>query len=269
MVSRPLIPDLLALRARILNSEHVLLGLDFDGTLAPIVHRPEDAAVPSETTATLSSLVSSEHVTVAIVSGRSIASLKSKMSLDVIYCGNHGLEIQGPGISFLHEGASSIQNAVELACWDLDAAFEGVRGVRVERKGLTATVHHRQAPAYLDAWIEATVRLILQPYAAVLTLRAALESWEIRPRVDWNKGSALKLLADRIAAARLAVVCAGDDATDEDMFQVSPDAISIRVGASAPTGALYHVSGPPELLQFLEFLRSAVPVGSDPVVIAG
>jgi trehalose-phosphatase len=261
MVSRPLIPELPALRARFLDSGHILLGLDFDGTLAPIAPRPADAVLPPETVAILSSLAASEQVSVAILSGRSIASLKAKTSLDVIYCGNHGLEIEGPGISFLHEGATLLRNTLDLACWDLEAAFQGVCGVLVERKGLTATVHHRHAPAELDGWIEATVRLVLQPYSARLSIRAALESWEIRPSVAWNKGSALKLLADRMATARLTVVCAGDDATDEDMFRVLPDAISIRVGASAPTGALYHVGGPPELLQFLRFLESAVRAG--------
>jgi trehalose-phosphatase len=256
-VSRPLLPELPTLCARLRNCDHVLLGLDFDGTLAPIVAHPDDAKLPAGTAAILRSLAESEHVSVAILSGRPIADLESRINLDVICCGNHGLEIEGRGISFVHRGAAQLRSWIDLACWDLEAAFQGVRGVVIERKGLTATVHHRHAPACLDVWIEVTIRLVLQPYASYVALRSAIESWEIRPRVDWNKGCALGLLMDRIAAERPLLVCAGDDSTDEDMFRVSPDSISIQVGGCLPTQARYRVSGPAELEQFLEFLCAA------------
>ncbi len=250
--------ELPLLAARLLEADQILIGLDFDGTLAPIAPRPDDAVMLPEASALLSSLASSERISVAILSGRSIADLRSKVNLDVIYCGNHGLEIEGPGLSFLHEGALAARTAVDQACWDLEAAFAGVRGVLVERKGLGATIHHRLAPSYLDRWIESTIRLVLRPYSSCLTLRTALEAWEIRPRVQWNKGSALKFLLDRLPASQPVLVCAGDDATDEDMFAFGGEAISIHIGESKSTEARYCVSGPRGLLHFLEFLSSTL-----------
>ncbi len=257
-MSRPLASDLGSLLTRLTTCDHVLLGLDFDGTLAPIVPNVAEAAMPPETRSILRCLDASERVSVAILSGRALADLKARVNLDVICCGNHGLEIEGGGISFVHEGAVRLREWMNHACWDLEAAFQGIRGVLVERKDLSATVHHRHAPHFLDDWIEATVRFVLKPYDARLMIRPGLESWEVRPRVAWNKGSALKLLMDRIPVGRLLVICAGDDTTDEDMFHVSPDVLSIQVGGRPSSRACYHVSGPPELREFLEFLRSAI-----------
>ena len=256
-LSRFLLASLPEILERIRNADRVLLALDFDGTLAPIADRPEQAAMPDETTAILHELSGSERVSIAILSGRSIADLKAKVGLDCIRVGNHGLEIEGRGISFVHEGARALVSAIDFACWDLEAAMVGVRGVFVERKGLTATVHYRQAPADLDNWIETTVRLTMLPYVSRLGLRPARKAWEIRPRVEWDKGSALKYVLNRIGATDPLLICAGDDTTDEDVFAAFADAISIQVGGKSRTEARYHVNGPAQLAAFLRELRPA------------
>ena len=242
---------------RVQDAESILVALDFDGTLAPIASRPEEAAIPPRTASLLQELTKLEQIYVAILSGRPLADLRGKIQIDGIYAGNHGLEIEGRGVSFLHEEADSLRCLIDHACWDLEAALDGVRGVWVERKGITATVHYRQAPGELEGWITAAIRVTTQPYAPWVVLQPARKAWEVRPAVKWHKGSALGLVLSRIAPAPALLVCAGDDATDEDMFAVRADAVSIQVGGRKNTAARYHVKDPAELATFLERVRCA------------
>jgi trehalose-phosphatase len=253
-VIRPLGGEVEGICARLNDSDRVLVALDYDGTLAPIAETPDAARLPSKTVDVLTELEASDRFVVAVVSGRSLADLKRRMPLDVVYAGNHGLEIEGAGISFVHPEAAAAREAIDQACWDLTAAFEGVPPVTVERKDLSATVHYRQAPADLTSWIEATVNAIVRPYLSKIFVGPALEACEIRPRLQWNKGSAVRYLLGKIDAASPALVCAGDDATDEDMFDILRWEISIKVGSPRNTKARFYVSGVPELLDFLTVL---------------
>ena len=85
--------------------------------------------------------------------------------------------------------------------------------------------------------MHATVR----PYLSKMFVGPALQAWEIRPRLHWNKGSAVRLLLGKIDTDRPALVCAGDDATDEDMFsalRVSiPAAVTVWVAHDSPSSA--------------------------------
>jgi trehalose-phosphatase len=244
------------LKRVLVGAGHVFVALDFDGTLAPIVPCPNDAAMPPDTGNRLRDLARSEHCTVAVISGRSVADLRARIGLDLIYAGNHGLEIEGPGVSFVHSGAKVLRGVIDLASWDLEAAFERTRGVSVERKGLTTTVHYRQARPELTDSIAATVSMIASSYGDRVALARARKAWEIRPRVTWNKGSAVGFLLTRLSRRPL-LFCAGDDETDEDMFSVSPEAISIKVGAATPTRARYQVGSVRDLLPCLDILRLA------------
>lgn len=247
-------PDLRVIRQRIPASKHVVLALDFDGTLAPIADRPELAKMPAETAAILRELAGFEHVSIAILSGRSIRDLKSRVDLDVILAGNHGMEIERDGVPFVHPEANALRRRVELACGDLERALEYVPGVFVENKGLTATVHYRLAPCGLAGWIEVAVYSAMRRFARRLSIQPALKAWEIRPRIDWNKGSALRLVLRQIGADEPVVICAGDDAGDERMFEALSNSISIHVGTMGSTKARYCVNSPAELAAFLAAL---------------
>ena len=253
-VIRPLGREVERICARLNDSDRVLVALDYDGTLAPIAETPEAARLPSRTADVLSELAASDRFVVAVVSGRSLADLKRRMALDVVHVGNHGLEIEGAGVSFVHPDAEAAREAIDQACWDLTAAFESVPPVTIERKDLSATVHYRQAPADLTTWIQATVNATVRPYLSKIFVGPALEACEIRPRLQWNKGSAVRYLFGKIDSANPALVCAGDDATDEDMFDILRWEISIKVGSPRNTRARFYVPGVPELLEFLTVL---------------
>jgi trehalose 6-phosphate phosphatase len=245
-VIRPLCGEAERVWAQLNEADRVLIALDYDGTLAPL---------PSAAAVVLSELARSNRFSVAVVSGRSLADLKGKLGLDVIYVGNHGLEIEGAGISFVHPLADALRGAIDQVCSRLEAAFDGVRGVAVERRELSATVHYRQTPADLRSHIQATVNSTVRPYLSKIFVGPALEAWEIRPRLQWNKGSAVRYLLGRMDAISPALVCAGDDAIGEDIFGLLPWQISIKVGAARNTRARYYVRCAAELFDFLKILE--------------
>jgi trehalose 6-phosphate phosphatase len=255
-LGRSILDNLEPILSRVRSVRRLLLALDFDGTLAPIADRPENAALPGTTAALLARIGAAGHVTLAIVSGRSIADLKRRVALDCIYVGNHGLEIEGGGLSFRHPGAEARQPLLDAACADLDAAIDGTPGAFVERKGLSATVHVRLVAARSREIVRGAVQTAMRPYTECLDIVPALEAWEIRPRVAWNKGSALELILESIGGDCRLVICAGDDLTDEHMFRAAPDGISIHVGNGIESAAGFAAAGPAELAAFLAHLVS-------------
>jgi len=80
--------------------------MDYDGTLTPIVERPELANLCEDTRWLLQALAQERRYTVSVISGRALSDLKNKVKIDgIIYSGNHGLEIEGPGFSVVNPQA--------------------------------------------------------------------------------------------------------------------------------------------------------------------
>lgn len=92
------------------NARHVLLLTDYDGTLTPIVERPELANLSKDIRRLLQTLAYQRYITVGVISGRALVDLKDKVGISgIIYAGNHGLEIEGPGISFVNPVADELR----------------------------------------------------------------------------------------------------------------------------------------------------------------
>jgi trehalose 6-phosphate phosphatase len=203
--------------------ERSALIFDVDGTLAPIVARPELAEVPRATKTELERLAGL-YLLVAFVSGRSGEEARRLVGLEgTHYVGNHGLE--------LDPQAYEIQAQL--------AAFRDTVERDVEDKGLTLSYHFRGAPD------EAEARAELEEIARRATAEGLVPRWgrkvlEIRPAVDADKGTAVQALI-REAGARRALY-AGDDSTDLDAFAALADARLehvVRVAVSseeAPAG---------------------------------
>jgi trehalose 6-phosphate phosphatase len=250
---RPLFQELEYVKSRVRAQRCILLALDFDGTLAPICERPEFARTPVATRSVLNSLATYPGFSVAIISGRSLEDLRARVGLDLIYAGNHGLEISGAGIPFRHPDAVAAKGDIGAACRELARRLEEVHGAVVEDKGLTATVHFRGAPATEVARIHRLTSEALLPFGSLIVL-PALRAWEVRPRLDWNKGSAVRAIRKKMSVPDPLTICIGDDETDEDMFD-DEDAITIKVGHSQRTTARFSVDGPPDVRIFLQMLH--------------
>jgi trehalose 6-phosphate phosphatase len=239
------------------SSRRILLLLDFDGTLAPIVERPELAKLPEETRSLLLALNVEPRVTVAIISGRSLADLRRHVGLETIYAGNHGLEIEGRGLTFQSPDISSARPVLAKFASELGGRMTAIHGAFIENKGPTLSVHYRavedaQVPLVLNA-----VESVYAQYARLLEVHHGKKVLEIGPRVGWNKGEAARWILKQFGQEGVLAVCAGDDRTDEDIFKALPDSISIKVGEGA-TAARYRVLGPLELHGVLQTIYAAV-----------
>jgi trehalose-phosphatase len=223
--------------------ERAAIFLDVDGVLAPIVPRPEDAAVPEETREEVRRL-HGKYALVACVSGRTSEDARRIVGLDeLVYVGEHGLELE--------PSAPQWRTAIR--------AFADTVDWPVEDKGLTLSFHYRGAENQEDA--EACpLPLADRAREAGLRPRFGRKVLEIRPPVEASKGTAVRFLLERRRLGR--ALYAGDDATDLDAFRALDDLeLSVRVGVASPESpkgiseqADVVVRSPAELLGLLRGL---------------
>lgn len=208
-------------RTRWRETGALVLLLDFDGTLAPIVERAERAELHPEVRTALARLQALRGVHLAIVSGRGMADARSRVGIPgIAYAGNHGMEIEGPGVRQVHAEAAAARPKLEEVAERLADALRPVVGAWVEDKGLTLSVHYRLAARGAVAGIRSAVAAEVAR-APALRLTEGKEVLEVRPDVDWDKGRAVEfLLAHLDPPAGAPTLYLGDDRTDEDAFRV-------------------------------------------------
>jgi len=195
------------------------LVLDFDGVLAPIVDRPEDAATPPETRAELTRLVG-RYGLVAVVSGRSGDDVRRRVGVDgVAYVGSHGLELDPQAERWRRT----------IAAFAADAPWPASE---TELKGLAVSFHYRSRPDEREAVAELDT-IAETAREEGLVARFGRKVLEVLPPVGSNKGTAVRrLLAD--TGLRRALV-AGDDTTDLDSFRaVEGLECAVRVAVASP-----------------------------------
>lgn len=230
----------------------MLLLSDYDGTLTPIVGRPEQAVLAPGVRAILIALAARPGFTGAIVSGRSLEDVRTRVNVDgLIYSGNHGLEIAGPGLQFVEAQAAAAALSLGALCERIVKAAGTIPGLIVENKRLTASVHFRQVPAEFLEELGRIVGSIVEPESERFLVRQGQAVFEIRPRVAWHKGEAAVWIRDHWAADAEATLVLGDDQTDEDMFTKMMDATTVRVGECTETAARFVLRSPTEVAELL------------------
>ena len=117
--------------------------------------------------------------------------VQALVALDgLIYAGNHGLEIGGPGLSHVEPSALQLREPLARMARELTAQLQGVAGLIVENKGLTLSIHVRQvAPSEMISVVN-TVENVAAQNAEAFRLTYGKKVLEIRPKTNWNKGSA-------------------------------------------------------------------------------
>ena len=247
---------------RVRNAEHILLLSDYDGTLTPIVERPELAELPGATSILLQRLAHHRKFELGIISGRAISDLKELVGIDgIIYAGNHGLEIEGPGFKFINPLAEDIKPLLHLLHRVLVQSLTFIKGAFVEDKGLTLSVHYRQVDESRVSEVTNAVESIVSASRAIGKVKTTTgkKVYEVRPAVDWGKGKAIQLLLDKRTRKkrRPLVIFLGDDRTDEDGFKVvnGYGGISIFIGEeNTESNAAYFLRAPSEVERFFELL---------------
>ena len=230
----------------------VLVALDFDGVLAPIVERPELARALPASARAVAALAQADGVTVALVSGRSLADLRAVADPppSAVLVASHGAEVDGAPTELDEAQRSLLAQVVE----GLGAVVAAHEGTALERKPAGAVLHTRSASP--DVAAAATAAALTGP--ATLPGVRALRGKQVVELsvVTADKGSAVSALRERLGSE--AVLFAGDDTTDEFAFAVLDDAagdVGVKVG-DGETGARHRVADPEAVAGLLEQLAA-------------
>ncbi len=192
--------------------------LDLDGTLAPIVARPDDVDIPLPLRALLATLPG-RYGLVAFVSGRALGDLRRIVGLDgVAYSGNHGMElVLTDGRSLPPPGIDLRSLRAFVAEWP--AGRLQPFGIWLEDKGATLTFHYRTAPDPERARVYLETHVAPAGTVAGLSVAPGRMSLEVHPPGGVNKGTAVAALLRETPGIHHAV-SVGDDRTDTDVWSV-------------------------------------------------
>jgi len=240
--------------AKALCLSSIILFLDCDGTLAPIAPAPDKARVPSKTKHILKQIAGIKSVKIAVISGRSLKSVKRLVGVPgIIYSGNHGFQIEGPKIKH-SPNLLKYAHAVKEIKRALIRRLKGIKGVLIEDKGITLSVHYRRAPASRQRLVKTIFHEIVNshPEKNKIMVKPGKKVFEVKPALDWNKGSVVL----RLCGKNLPIYI-GDDITDEDAFRVLKNkGITVFVGSSRRSLAQYYLKNTQEVYGFLKRIYS-------------
>ncbi len=204
-----------------MEGKKLFVALDYDGTLTPIVDRPEDAVIPPETKETVEKL--SESCTVVVISGRDLKDVKKLVGIEnLVYAGSHGFDISGPkGLNLSFRQGDEFLPVLDSAESRLRELIKDIPGAAVERKKYSIATHYRLVEEKDVPKVEAAVDEVLTACEG-LVKGTGKKVFELKPGIDWDKGKALLWLLDALGFEihdTLAIYI-GDDTTDEDAFAV-------------------------------------------------
>jgi trehalose 6-phosphate phosphatase len=229
-----------------------LLAFDIDGTLAPIVERPDEARLPDEVQKCLAHLARRSEV--AIITGRAVHDARRMLSFEPRYLiGNHGAE----GLPGWRARSEEFERTVRLwrralaACESLDAT-----GVTVEDKTYSMSLHYRRAanPAAAHREIQRCVAT-LEPVPRVIVGKAVVN---LLPANAPDKGDALRALIEQTQCSNVLYV--GDDDTDETVFGLNlPSVLTLRVEPAAESAAALFLRDQREVLTLMQHIARQAP----------
>ncbi|XP_022844218.1 probable trehalose-phosphate phosphatase J isoform X1 [Olea europaea var. sylvestris] len=250
------------------KGKQIVMFLDYDGTLSPIVDDPDRAFMSKAMRATVRELA--RYFPTAIVSGRCRDKVYSFVRLaELYYAGSHGMDIKGPSKgSKYKKGAQSL--LCQPACEFLPMVDEVYKtllevakstpGAKVENNKFCVSVHFRCVDEKKWTELAQQVRTVLKEYPK-LRLTLGRKVLEIRPTIKWDKGKALEFLLESLGYANCAdvfPVYIGDDRTDEDAFKFlrkRGQGFGILVSKiPKDTNASYSLQEPSEVMAFLRRL---------------
>jgi len=229
----------------------LLVALDFDGVLAPIVEVPSAARPLPASAAAVGALATLPRTTVVLVSGRGLADLAavSGFGAPIRLVGSHGAEFED-GAAVLDDGQRAQKDKLVAA---VEGLVGGAAGVMLEDKPAGVAVHVRNADPTVGERVLDGVRdgpaswpgIEASPGKDVLDLAV----------VAMSKGAAIEVLRERLGAD--GVLYVGDDVTDETAFALlRPGDVGVKVG-DGDTAATHRVPGPPDVATLLEVLLAA------------
>ncbi|XP_024022332.1 probable trehalose-phosphate phosphatase C [Morus notabilis] len=261
------------------KGKRIVVFLDYDGTLSPIVDDPDLAFMSDEMRAAVREVA--KYFPTAIISGRSRDKVKQFVQLsNVYYAGSHGMDImtpakplkssvndaknhaipgdkKGSSSDVLFQPAQRFLPAIQEIIAKLEEKTRNIQGAKLEDNRFCVSVHFRKVREEDYGILEEKVKSVIENYPE-FHLAWGKKVMEIRPSIEWNKGHALEYLLDTLGFSNSSDVLPfyiGDDRTDEDAFK----AIRSRgqgfpiIVSSIPkdTKASYSLHDPSQVLTFL------------------
>ncbi|CAL5323301.1 unnamed protein product [Camellia sinensis] len=259
------------------KGKKIVVFLDYDGTLSPIVNDPNRAFMSDSMRSAVCEVA--RRFPTAIISGRSRDKVYEFVKLDeVYYAGSHGMDIRGPprqlktydgkyqtkdfdikGNDFvIFQPAQEFLPKIKEMLSELEKKTSKIQGVMIEDNRFCISVHYRHVHQEDYDMLQERVQCVLAKYST-FHLTKGKKVMEIRPSIKWNKGDAVEYLLDTLGLASSSDVLPiyiGDDRTDEDAFKV----VRSRGGEGYPiivsstpreTMASYSLRDPSEVFSFL------------------
>ncbi|KAJ0987360.1 hypothetical protein J5N97_005716 [Dioscorea zingiberensis] len=247
------------------KGKQIVMFLDYDGTLSPIVDDPDRAFMSDAMRAAVRDVA--RYFPTAIVSGRCRDKVYNFVRLaELYYAGSHGMDIKGPkhtktkAKSVLFQPASEFLPMINEVFETLSEKTRSTPGAKVEHNKFCITVHFRCVDEKRWSSLADEIGAVLKEYPK-LRLTQGRKVLEIRPTIKWDKGKALEFLLESLGFADcedVLPVYIGDDRTDEDAFKVLRErgqGIGILVSKFAKeTSASYSLQEPTEVMDFLHRL---------------
>ncbi|MFQ5736909.1 MAG: trehalose-phosphatase [Thermodesulfobacteriota bacterium] len=238
-----------------MNGRRISLFLDYDGTITPIVARPEQATLTYQMKEVLKALAKAYPT--AVVSGRQLADVRRRIGIDgLVYVGNHGAEIWAEDFTMVFDAGGAFGAEIKRLSGELASIVRAHKGVILEDKGHSITLHYRlldtrRQRAFTERY-EHTVKESVD--RGIVRLARSKKAFEIRPSAEWNKGSAVTWLLDRKPFVGTFPVYIGDDETDKDAFRaIAGRGISVYVGGEIEE-ADYYLLAQSEVKTVLKWL---------------
>lgn len=256
-MTRPLPESLGEIVSRARSAGAAWVGLDFDGTLAHHHNDPFAVELSPGTRAALDALA--RVCAVAVISGRALADVRARVGVSgIAYAGNHGLEIEAPGLVARDAAALAARPFLATAA-DLLRPVAEVHDLPLQDKGLTLAIDYRGRPATARAEVARAIDDAVRATGGLYAHHSLIGS-EVRPLGAGHKGTDALRLWDHQLAGKGVAVFAGDDRTDEDAFAALAEragAITVKVG-DGETRAAYRAAGPDAVRELLERLTAAL-----------
>jgi len=239
----------------VVGGRQLFLCLDYDGTLSEVVADPDAATLVDGAAEALEHLAA--QCPVAVLSGRDLADIRDRVGLPGIwYAGSHGFDLIGPdGSHHQYDAAAAAVPVLERAAADLREELSQISGALVEHKRFAVAVHYRNVAAEHVGEVVAAAHRHGQRHG--LRMTSGRKVVELRPNIDWDKGTALAWIRDRVhQMGRVVPMYIGDDLTDEDAFDaIRFNGIGIVVrhdeDGDRPTAAGFTLRNPTEVRDFV------------------
>lgn len=237
-------------KKRVFNKD-IFMFFDYDGTLTPIVEAPYKAVISDEMRSLIIKL--KEHVPVAVISGRALKDIKGRVGIeDIIYAGNHGAEIWDGRKTIISQESEESRHLLEEVLEKLKKETSYIKGVLIEDKGITASLHFRNVNVRQVGDIFRIIEKFSKEYGENYRFITGKKVFEIRPVNIWNKGDAVLWIVENMGKHRFPVYI-GDDITDEDAYRILKNrGLSISIGGSA--NADYYIQNQEEVKDFITVL---------------